>query len=99
MKRKLFTILSMVLVLTMLLVSVQPISAESVIAFNKENSVTWESKIDDILWKLIDMENNEELIPVYIWYKDINQNEVDSLTTIETGLTPEKCQVIDIMFL
>lgn len=36
---------------------------------------------------------NEE-IPVYIWYKDIDQVQVDNLTEAKTGLTIEKCSVI-----
>ena len=33
-------------------------------------------------------------IPVYIWYKDIDFDKVDTLTAKETGLTPADCEVI-----
>lgn len=33
-------------------------------------------------------------IPVYIWYKDIDFDKVDTRTAKETGLTPADCEVI-----
>lgn len=35
------------------------------------------------------------MIPVYIWYNDIDQNKVDMLTEKTTGLTKDNCSIID----
>lgn len=55
------------------------------------------SKISDKLQSKIELNENSqssELIPVYIWYEDIDQIKVDSLTEKATGLTKETCSII-----
>lgn len=56
-----------------------------------------DSKISDKLQTVIELNKNSqpsELIPVYIWYEDINQSQVDFLTEEETGLTKETCSKV-----
>lgn len=38
--------------------------------------------------------NRDERMPVYIWYEDIDFDQVDILTKKKTGLSPEDCEVI-----
>lgn len=43
----------------------------------------------------VETTKSNEKIPVYIWYEDIDFDKVDTLTVEKTGLTPEKCEVIE----
>lgn len=55
-------------------------------------------KITDKLLDKVEIQKEaltEELIPVYIWYNDIDQNKVDMLTEKTTGLTKDNCSIID----
>lgn len=80
--------LSVFMVLIIISVSIVPSFATDVIstsqAIIREDLLTRMNSIDD-----------DEKIKVYLWYKDIDQNKVDSLTAKATGLTPEDCKVID----
>lgn len=55
-------------------------------------------KITDKLSDKVELQKEtmtKELIPVYIWYNDIDQNKVDMLTENATGLTKDNCSIID----
>jgi hypothetical protein len=81
-------LLSIMLVIVLITLCVVP-------AFNADSneSINPEDKISDTLKQIMNSSDENELIPIYIWYKDINQKEVDQLTTQRTGLTPEKCNL------
>lgn len=55
------------------------------------------SKISNKLKNKIEINENSqssELIPVYIWYEDIDQSQADLLTEKATGYTKESCSVL-----
>ena len=65
-------------------------------AVSTADEVSPEEKLSDEVLAFVNSDADEdEKIPVWVWYKDIDQDKVDELTEKETGLTPEKCQVID----
>lgn len=77
------------------------ISVNSALVANAESQIVStlspEEKITSSLSFKIDnltTEKEDQKIPVYIWYKDIDFNEVDRLTEKQTGLTPADCEVI-----
>ena len=86
--KKFKIMLSMFMVLIIISVSVTPILAENIIS-------TEQAIISDDLVVVMENSKDDEKIKVYLWYKDINQDEVDALTTRATGLTPESCAVIE----
>lgn len=90
--------LSFILSFVMILTSTVPTFAET---FDEYESV--ENKCSD---KVLDFLNNnsnsvskksnsDERLPVYIWYKDIDQDYVDSKTEEITGFSAEECSRID----
>ena len=81
-------ILSVVLVLVIASMSVIPAFAQNVLTENR-------NVLSEDLKEVMQSSSNDEKIKVYLWYKDINQNEVDTLTTKATGLTRESCEVIE----
>lgn len=81
-------ILSIILVVVLITLCIVPVfNADSNESINSEN------KISETLKQKMNSSDENELIPIYIWYQDINQKEVDQLTTQRTGLTPEKCNL------
>ena len=80
--------LSVFMVLVIISISILPSFATSVVS-------TSQAIITDDLMARMDECSDDEKITVYLWYKDIDQNEVDALTTQATGLTREDCEVID----
>ena len=38
---------------------------------------SWKEKIDEKLWKKIESANADEKIPVWLWFVDIDQREID----------------------
>lgn len=63
----------------------------NVIAVTNSNQCNLTGELSYIIQDI----DNKEKIPVYIWYKDINQEEVSLLTNQITGLTPDNCEIID----
>ena len=86
--KKFKVILSVFMVILIILVSIMP-------AFAKTLGTTHQAVISEDLTYVMENSKPDEKIKVYIWYKDIDQDEVDALTTKATGLTPEKCAVIE----
>ncbi len=86
--KKFKVMLSVFMVIIIILVSIIP-----VFAVNKVS--THQAIINEDLSNVMKNSESDEKIKVYLWYKDIDQNEVDALTTEATGLTPEKCAVIE----
>lgn len=68
-------------------------------AADKKEAVKPEDKISDELYREFDRLEAEgddltnEQIPVWVWYKDIDQKEVDREVTEQTGLTSETIAV------
>ncbi|MGN0550514.1 MAG: hypothetical protein ACI4I4_01555, partial [Acutalibacteraceae bacterium] len=66
---------------------------------SSQNSLSSEEKISDTLYSEFERIEDEgidvsnEKIPVWIWYEDINQEQVDRLTEVRTGLTKENVTV------
>ncbi len=79
--------LSVIMVFVIILISVVP-------AFATDTKRTSPVVIKEDLATVMENSDANDKIKVYIWYKDIDQNEVDVLTTKATGLTPESCAVI-----
>ena len=46
----------------------------------------------------MELMGEDEEVPVWIWYKDIDYSIVDSLTKSKTGISPEECSIIDSEF-
>ena len=86
--KKFKVMLSVFMVILIIIVSVMP-------AFAKTLGTTHQVVISEDLTYVMKNSKPDEKIKVYIWYKDIDQDEVDALTTKATGLTPEKCAVIE----
>ncbi len=85
--KKFKVMLSVLMVLIIISVSVIPSLATSTNISNK-------SVISEELAYMMEKCDDDEKFTVYLWYKDIDQEEVDKLTTKATKLTPEKCEVI-----
>lgn len=83
--------ISMLIVTSMLLLSTVIANGQQ-ITYN--DTVEPESKLSDKLYNLVQNLSENDKIKVWIWYNDIDQNEVDELTEKKTDLTPEKCQFI-----
>lgn len=81
-------IVSLVLVIILVSFNIIPAFAESNMALIEGE------KISSLLSNIMDSTDDNDYIPVYIWYQDINQNSVDELTYRKTGLTPEKCDIL-----
>ncbi|MBE6825062.1 MAG: hypothetical protein E7513_06925 [Ruminococcaceae bacterium] len=71
------------------------ISVSVVSVFATTNTVLpSKSVISEELAAMMEKYDDDEKITVYLWYKDIDQDEVDMLTTKATGLTRESCEVV-----
>lgn len=81
-------LLSVFMVIVIISLSVAPTLATHVVSASR-------AVISEDLAVVMEECENDEKIKVYLWYKDIDQDEVDVLATKETGLTPEKCEVIE----
>ena len=66
-------IISMILVLAILTVSVTPVLAESVTALDEGDSASPDSKISEALEEKLEVVDEDEEIPVWIWFTDINK--------------------------
>ena len=84
-------VISLFLALSILTVSVLPTLAESVTALDDEIVVLSVSKISAELLEKMEAANENERIPVWVWYKDIDQDDVDELTSTRVGYTAEEC--------
>lgn len=91
-------IISIILVLTMLTVSISPVLAESVTALDESSLGSVSGKISKSLKEKLETLDEDEEIPVWIWYVDINQNEADYLTKKKTGLSAEDCSFVKSSF-
>lgn len=74
-------------------------SVSSALIVNAEEQNEYELQPAEKITALLTDEINSSAvsdakIPVYIWYKDIDFDKVDTLTAKETGLTPADCEVI-----
>lgn len=87
MLKNLKIVLSLSMVIIIMIASLVPAFATSVISNDR-------SVIRDDLFDAMKNSKANERIKVYLWYKDIDQDEVNALTTKATGLTPESCAVI-----
>ncbi len=85
--KKFKVMLSVFMVLVIISISVAPV-------FATDSDSSSQDVIGEDLKLVMDEAEENENIKVYIWYKDIDQNEVDRLTTKATGLSPESCEVI-----
>jgi len=94
MKRKTF-IKSLALVLASIFIFATSANVTAVEAASKEDKtitqpneqISWEEKISDELWGVIEKAEDNEKIPVYIWYTDIDNKEVEQKVEKKTGLT------------
>jgi len=48
-------------------------------------------KISEELYK--EMESSKELIPVFVWYKDIDQSEIETIVKERTGITNDTLEI------
>lgn len=86
--KKFKIMLSLFMVITVIVASVVPV-------FATNDDSNKQAIISEDLALLMENSKPDEKIKVYLWYKDIDQDEVDALTTQATGLTPEKCAVVE----
>ena len=82
--------------LALIIVSMSVISSFAVVALDDTvvSNIPWRNKIDAALLDKMEKTSLNEEITVCIWYDDIDQDEVNQLTTKTTGLTPESCSII-----
>lgn len=80
--KKFKAMISVFMVLIIISVSVAPTFAAVIERATQE-------VVQDDLAVLIEKSSNDEKIPVYIWYKDISQNDIDMQVENETGLTED----------
>ena len=59
----------------------------SVFSASSLGNDNWKDKITSELYQEIDTAQKDEKIPVYVWYTDINQQEVRDEVKTETGLS------------
>lgn len=99
--KKMKKLLSIILVVTLLSISTIPAYAyvddldidpeqkcsETVVEFLHSSNGSELSESTELVAPI----DEEERLSVYVWYKDIDQNEVDAQTKEVTGLTPENC--------
>ena len=96
--KKIKKCLSFILAFVMLL-----LSTVSVVAETSDEVLPLESKCSEKVIEFLEGESDltlsqtysDERLPVYIWYKDINQDYVDTITEEVTGLSAEECSKID----
>lgn len=71
------------IILTIIILSMSIISAYA--ETSSYNEQTPNNKITDLLKEKMNNTSNEDLLPVYVWYRDINQNTIDKITETELG--------------
>ena len=71
-------LLSIILVLSLLVVSILPVFAESVTALDNDEQVKNECKISKHLKEKMDKAEEDDLIPVWIWFTNINNSLLDN---------------------
>ncbi len=76
--KKTKVILSIILMLSILTVSILPAFAESVTALDGDEQVKNESKISMFLKEKMEKAEDDEEILVWIWFTNINTNELDN---------------------
>lgn len=69
-------------------------STVPIFAVDKGDTIKTEDKISETLKEIFKETDREDSIPVYVWYQDIDQNEIDERVFQETGLTPQTCDII-----
>lgn len=90
--RKKKSVIAFVLMITMLVAYI-PISsmATQVDGFEKQQertvTETWEQKISEEVWEKLESAEATEKIPVWIWFTDINHQEVEKQVQEKTGLS------------
>lgn len=58
-------------------------------------STSWEDKVDPYLLELIQIEQQNETIPVWLWMEDIDHEEVENMVYERTGLCESNLSVVD----
>lgn len=53
----------------------------------EQNNKNWEEKISKISWEKIESAEQDDKIPVWIWFTDIDQQEIDKQVEKDTGLS------------
>ncbi len=85
--KKFKVMLSVLMVLIIIFVSAIPslavVAPEDAVA----SGVLWSDKIDQMVWEKINLASENEKIPVWIWFTDVDKSKVESMVTKETGLT------------
>jgi len=85
-------ILSIIIVLSLLFgvlnIGMFPTTASDNITITK-----WQDKITPELYEVMEKSKKDELIPVYIWYTDIDHEEVKEQVKNQTGLTEDNISV------
>lgn len=77
-----------------LIVSAMPIyAANDVTTSNRAAEVHWRNKISAELWSVMEDASYDELIPVWVWFSDIDQNAIDRQVEKDTGLTIDNLSV------
>lgn len=90
--RKKKRVIAFVLMIAMLVAYV-PISSMATQAdgFEKQKELTvtktWEQKISEEVWEKLESAEATEKIPVWIWFTDINHQEVEKQVQEKTGLS------------
>lgn len=96
--RKKKRVIASLLMVTML-VSYVPISSRAIQIndVEKQNeqvvAETWEQKISEPVWEAMDKAAETEKIPVWIWFTDINHQEVEKQVKKKTGLSATTLEV------
>ena len=52
------------------------------------DNISWQDKISDELWEVMDKASVDELIPVWLWLRDIDDDVIASAMIREKGLYP-----------
>jgi len=81
--KKILRLLSFMLIITMLFSTV-PASA-----LEPTSSASWQSKVSAELLEVMQTKSDSDLIPVYIWLKDIDEDVINKALKEEKGMDPE----------
>lgn len=98
MKNKYFSritsvLLTVLITFSIFTVNVSASNTNSEIESIANKSISWKDKISDKVLDEIKSADKEEKFPVWIWFSDINQDEVDRKVKKDTGLTSDNISV------
>jgi len=87
-KIKLGRIIAYVMIITTMLSSSAFAMEKPEISEQTEKRKTWQEKIDAELWEVMAEKSDDDLIPVYLWLKDVDREIITNALINEKGMDP-----------